>query len=129
MLPKIVRLKEVRKYLIAIQRKIGENRGVIMDGRDIGTVILPNAEVKIFLTASDEKRAERRYKELIEKGQQVSYESVLENIRQRDKNDTERAHAPLKAADDAVVVDTSDVDLQGSFEIMKKVITEKISNV
>ncbi|MBQ5813227.1 MAG: (d)CMP kinase [Clostridia bacterium] len=122
-------IPEVRAFLLDLQRDLAAHNSVIMDGRDIGTVILPDAEVKIFLTASDVKRAERRYKELIEKGQQVTFDSVLENIRQRDKNDSERALAPLRPADDAVLVDTSGVGLQKSFEMMKKVIMEKIVNV
>ncbi|MBQ2327425.1 MAG: (d)CMP kinase [Clostridia bacterium] len=122
-------IPEVRAFLLDLQRDLAAHNSVIMDGRDIGTVILPDAEVKIFLTASDVKRAERRYKELIEKGQQVTFDSVLENIRQRDKNDSERALAPLRPADDAVLVDTSGVGLQKSFEMMKNVIMEKIVNV
>jgi len=122
-------IPEVRSFLLDLQRNLAARSSVIMDGRDIGTVILPDAEVKIFLTASDCKRAERRYKELIEKGQKVTFEGVLENIRQRDKNDSERALAPLKPADDAVIVDTSDLDLKQSFELMKKVIMEKTANV
>lgn len=119
-------IPEVRAFLLELQRGLAAKNSVIMDGRDIGTVILPNAEVKIFLTADDTARAERRYKELIEKGQEVTFESVLENIRQRDKNDSERALAPLKPAEDAVLVDTTKLDLMQSVEAMKSVILEKM---
>ncbi len=119
----------VRQFLLDLQRALACENNVIMDGRDIGTVILPEASVKIFLTASAEKRAGRRYEELREKGQNVTFESVLENIRQRDKNDSERAIAPLKPADDAITVDTSDINLEESAALLKKVILEKMSNV
>ncbi len=119
-------IPEVRAFLLELQRGLAAKNSVIMDGRDIGTVILPNAEVKIFLTADDTARAERRYKELIEKGQEVTFESVLENIRQRDKNDSERALAPLKPAEDAILVDTTKLDLMQSVEAMKSVILEKM---
>ena len=119
-------IPEVRAFLLELQRGLAATNSVIMDGRDIGTVILPNAEVKIFLTADDTARAERRYKELIEKGQEVTFESVLENIRQRDKNDSERALAPLKPAEDAILVDTTKLDLMQSVEAMKSVILEKM---
>ncbi|MBQ9926296.1 MAG: (d)CMP kinase, partial [Clostridia bacterium] len=119
-------IPEVRAFLLELQRGLAAKNSVIMDGRDIGTVILPNAEVKIFLTADDTARAERRYKELIEKGQKVTFESVLENIRQRDKNDSERALAPLKPAEDAILVDTTKLDLMQSVEAMKSVILEKM---
>jgi len=122
-------IPEVRAFLLELQRGLAARNSVIMDGRDIGTVILPQAEVKIFLTADDTARAERRYKELIEKGQAVTFESVLENIRQRDKNDSERALAPLKPAEDAVLVDTTKLDLQQSVEAMKSIILEKMKHV
>ena len=125
---KVSAIPEVRAFLLALQRDLAAKNSVIMDGRDIGTVILPDAEVKIFLTAADTARAERRYKELIEKGQDVTMESVLENIRLRDKNDSERAAAPLKPADDAVLVDTTELDLQQSVEAMKSIIVEKMKH-
>ena len=121
-------IPEVRAFLLQLQRDLAARSSVIMDGRDIGTVILPEAEVKIFLTADDTARAERRYKELIEKGQDVTFESVLENIRQRDKNDSERALAPLKPAEDAVLVDTTKLDLMQSVEAIKSVILEKTAH-
>ena len=126
---KVSAIPEVRAFLLQLQRDLAARNSVIMDGRDIGTVILPEAEVKIFLTAADTARAERRYKELVEKGQEVTFEGVLENIRLRDKNDSERAAAPLKPAEDAVLVDTTELDLQQSVEAMKSIILEKMANV
>lgn len=107
---------QVREFLLDAQRKMAKESNVIMDGRDIGTVILPDADVKIFLTASPEARAQRRYKELLEKGQEVNYEAVLEDINRRDYNDTHRETAPLKQAPDAVLVDTSNLNFEQSFE-------------
>ena len=107
---------EVREFLLDTQRKMARENNVIMDGRDIGTVILPDADVKIFLTASPEARAQRRYKELSEKGQEVNYEAVLEDINRRDYNDMHRENAPLRQADDAVQVDTSDLSFEEAFE-------------
>ena len=120
---------EVRAFLLELQRTLAASNSVIMDGRDIGTVILPQAEVKIFLTADDRARARRRYNELREKGQDVVFEDVLENLRQRDKKDSERALAPLRPADDAVLVDTTDLDLAQSVEAIKAVIRRKVADV
>lgn len=97
-----------------------------MDGRDIGTVVLPHAQVKIFLTASAEERARRRYKELIEKGEKVEYENVLAEMKQRDYNDSNRAIAPLRAATDAITVDTTELSLDESIEKIKNVIKENL---
>ena len=115
----------VRAFLLDLQRDMAKTNNVIMDGRDIGTVILPNAEVKIFLTASPEARAKRRYKELIEKGEDVKYEDVLNDVITRDYNDSHREIAPLKQADDAVLADTTEVDLEGSIELIISIIKEK----
>ncbi len=103
---------EVRSFLLDMQKKFARENNCLMDGRDIGTVILPDAQLKVFLTASPEKRADRRYKELIEKGTPKDYNELLEEIKQRDYNDSHRAIAPLKPADDAVIVDSSDMTLQ-----------------
>ena len=100
-----------------------------MDGRDIGTVVLPGAQLKVFLTASAEKRAERRYKELTEKGEDVSYENVLADIIKRDKNDSSRAAAPLRKAEDAVEVDTSALSLDESIDRVCRLISEMIGGV
>ena len=116
----------VRDLLLDMQREMAEKHNVIMDGRDIGTVVLPNATVKIFLTASAEARAERRRKELEEKGQPADFATVLADIRQRDYQDTHRAIAPLKQADDAILVDTSDIGFDESFELLKRTILAHI---
>lgn len=104
----------VRKFLLETQRKVAKENNVIMDGRDIGTVILPNADVKIFITAKPEIRAKRRYDELIAKGIDAKFEDVLNDLNTRDYNDSHRAEAPLKQADDAILLDTSDYDFEQS---------------
>ena len=115
----------VREYLFDTQRKIAKENNVIMDGRDIGTVVLPDAQVKIFLTATPEERANRRYKELSEKSDCPSYEDILRDIIERDRNDTNRPVAPLKQADDAVLVDTTNLNLKQSAEEIIRIINEK----
>ena len=112
----------VRSFLLDTQRGLAESQNILMDGRDIGTVVLPNATVKIFLTASAEARAQRRAKELAEKGQPADFATVLADIRQRDYQDSHRAVAPLKQADDAILVDTSSIGLQESFDLLKRTI-------
>lgn len=118
-------MPEVRACLLDMQRKMAESNSVIMDGRDIGTVVLPNASLKIFLTASPERRAERRYLELREKGATDSYDEVLRDIIKRDKNDSSRAAAPLKRADDAIEVDTSELTLDESIERICALISDR----
>ena len=118
--------KVVRDMLLDMQRNVAKEHNVIMDGRDIGTVVLPNATVKIFLTASAEVRAKRRTDELLAKGQQADYAQTLKDIQQRDYQDTHRPIAPLKQAEDAVLLDTSDLDIAGVLDAMKKIIEEKI---
>lgn len=117
---------KVRQYLFDLQLNLAKNNSCIMDGRDIGTVVLPDADVKIFLTASPEARAKRRYKELIEKGMQASYEDVLADMIKRDYDDSHRAIAPLKQADDAILCDTSEIDLQQSIDLIIRTIKENI---
>lgn len=124
MASKISAVPSVRAYLLDLQRDMAKKNNVIMDGRDIGTVILPDAEVKIFLTAAPEARAERRYKELVEKGMDVKYEDILEDVKARDYNDMHRDIAPLKQADDAILADTTEIDLQGSIDLIVKIIKE-----
>ncbi len=119
-------IPKVREFLFGLQRDIAEKNNCIMDGRDIGTVVLPNAKIKIYLTASAEARADRRFKELTEKGQDVKYDDILREIELRDYQDTHREIAPLKKAEDAVLVDTTKLDLQGSIEYMLKVIKERL---
>lgn len=115
----------VRAFLLEAQKDLARKNSVIMDGRDIGTVILPDAEVKIFLTASDEARATRRYKELCAKGVEARFEDVLSELRERDHADSTRAAAPLRPADDAHYFDNSDYDFEGSVEYIVKLIEEK----
>ena len=115
----------VRAFLLDTQRALAQSRDVLMDGRDIGTVVLPDATVKIFLTASPEARARRRAAELAAKGQPADYDTVLADIRQRDYQDTHRASAPLRQAEDAVLVDTSELDIEQSFAALKQVILDK----
>ena len=117
---------EVRAFLLGMQRDMAKTQDVLMDGRDIGTVVLPNATVKIFLTASPEARATRRWKEYQQKGVVVSYEEVLADVRQRDYQDTHRAAAPLRQADDAQLLDTSEMNFEQSLKAMKKMIVEKV---
>ena len=117
----------VRDVLLDMQRDVAKAHNVIMDGRDIGTVVLPKADVKIFLTASAEVRAKRRYDELIAKGQQANLAQVLKEIQQRDYQDTHREIAPLKMARDSVKLDTSDLDIDGVIAAMRKIIGEKIA--
>lgn len=119
-------IPEVRAFLLDLQRNIAKSDNVIMDGRDIGTVVLPDAKIKIFLTASPEKRAMRRHKENIEKGIDSTYEEVLKDVNQRDYQDSHREIAPLKPAEDSVLVDTSDYDFEGSKELLLKVIKERM---
>ena len=111
-------IPKVREFLFDLQQNIAKTNNVVMDGRDIGTVVLPNADVKIFLTASAEERARRRHKELLEKGQNISFEDVLADVKTRDHNDSTRATAPLKQADDAVLVDTTELDFEQSVEAL-----------
>lgn len=117
----------VREMLLDMQRDIARQYDVVMDGRDIGSVVLPKATVKIFLTASPEVRAKRRYQELLEKGQKASYEQVLMDVQQRDYQDTHRDIAPLKMCRDSVKVDTSEMDLEQSVAAIRKIVEEKIS--
>lgn len=116
----------VRAYLLDLQRNMAKSHNVIMDGRDIGTVVLPDAKVKIFLTASVQARAERRYKELCEKGINVQYDDVLNDVITRDYNDSHRETAPLKPADGCVIVDTTELDFEQSVEKIISVIKENI---
>jgi cytidylate kinase len=117
----------VRRFLFELQRETARKNNVIMDGRDIGTVVLPDADLKVFLTASAEERARRRYDELIQKGIETSYEDVLADMKKRDYDDSHRETAPLKAADDAIFVDTTGHTLEQSVITIKKLIEDKIN--
>lgn len=123
----VSQIPKVREFLLELQRSIARENNVIMDGRDIGTVVLPSADVKIFLFASPECRAERRYKELIEKGQDVKYEDVLKDVNDRDYQDSHREIAPLKPTDESVMADTTGKALPESIEMVVSVIKEKIN--
>ena len=116
----------VRAFLLEMQRKLARENNVVMDGRDIGTVVLPDATVKIYLTATAKARAERRYKELTQKGTAVTFEEVYDDMVKRDYNDMHREIAPLKQAEDAVLADTTECDLDGSLELILKIIKERI---
>lgn len=123
----VAAIPEVRHFLFELQQKIARENNIIMDGRDIGTVVLPNADVKIFLTSSPEERAKRRHKELAEKSSDCpSYEEILEDIKQRDYNDSHREISPLKQADNAVVVDTSELTLEQSIRKLAELIKERV---
>ena len=119
-------LPAVRAFLLEMQRDLARRHSVIMDGRDIGTVVLPDAEVKIFLTASPEVRAQRRCLELEQRGTPKPYDEVLRELNERDYNDSHRAAAPLKAAEDAVLVDTSALDFNASRDALLAIIREKV---
>lgn len=122
---KVAAVPDVRKMLVKIQQEIGKNKAVVMDGRDIGTVVFPDADLKLFMTASTEKRAERRYNELKERGNNVKYEDVLENVKQRDYLDTTREDSPLVKAEDAIEIDNSDMNLEEQFEKVLKLARAK----
>lgn len=122
-------IPEVRAFLLSLQRTLAQNSDVIMDGRDIGTVVLPDAPIKVFLTANDSDRAMRRYTELKERGEDVTFEGVLANLRERDRHDSERAAAPLRPAEDAVLLDTTGIGLEESAAMLKDIITEKMDHV
>jgi len=112
----IAALEEVRKKLVTMQQTMGVDKGIVMDGRDIGTVVFPDAELKVFMTASPEKRAVRRYKELLDRGEEVTFNDILLNVQKRDYIDSNRAISPLKKADDAIEFDNSDLGLEDQFQ-------------
>ncbi|MGW9685909.1 (d)CMP kinase [Flagellimonas sp. 2504JD1-5] len=113
---KVATIPEVRHKLVEMQKQMGTEKGIVMDGRDIGTVVFPNAELKIFMTASPNARATRRYKELLDRGEDVSFEEVLENVQKRDFIDSTRKTSPLRKAEDAIEFDNSDMGLEEQFE-------------
>ena len=121
---KVSAVPAVRAFLLDLQRDLAKKNNVIMDGRDIATVVLPNAQVKIFLSATPECRARRRYKELVEKGQTVTYEEVLADVNRRDYQDSHREIAPLKPSADSIMADTSELDLQQSTDLIINIIRE-----
>ena len=125
----ISQIKEVRAFLVAQQQKMGEQTGVVMDGRDIGTVVFPNADLKLFLTARPEVRAQRRFNELVEKGKQPVYEEVLADVNARDYRDTHRAESPLRQAEDAIVVDNSDMTPDEQLKVVCDLYDKKFQEV
>jgi cytidylate kinase len=123
---KVSAISEVRKKLVAEQQLMGANKGIVMDGRDIGTVVFPEAELKLFMTASPDKRATRRYKELIERGDEVQYNEILENVVERDRLDSTRKDSPLVKAADAIEFDNSDMGLEEQFERIYSLVAQRI---
>ena len=126
MVSEVAAIKAVREAMVAQQRRMGKKRGVVMDGRDIGTVVFPDAELKVFMTADINVRTERRQQELLEKGQLVSWNEVKENLIKRDQIDTSRAESPLRQAEDAFVIDTSHVIFEEQVEVILNMATSKM---
>ena len=125
---KVSEISAVRKKLVEQQQKMGVDRGLVMDGRDIGTVVFPDAELKLFMTASPEKRATRRYKELLDRGHKVTYEEILQNVQQRDLIDSTREDSPLMKAVDAIEFDNSDMGLKEQFERVHSITMHRITS-
>ncbi|WBX77936.1 (d)CMP kinase [Tenacibaculum ovolyticum] len=123
---KIATVSEVRKKLVSEQQEMGKNKGIVMDGRDIGTVVFPDAELKLFMTASADKRATRRYKELLDRGDNVKYEEILHNVQERDRVDSTREDSPLTLTDDAVEFDNSDMGLKEQFERIMSLVNMRL---
>jgi cytidylate kinase len=126
---KIAEISEVRRKLVEQQQQMGINKGIVMDGRDIGTVVFPNAELKFFMTASAKKRAKRRFDELITKGDKVTYTEILNNVEYRDHIDSTRKDSPLIKASDAIEIDNSDLTLDSQFEKIYSIVLHKLSEV
>lgn len=122
----VAALSEVRKKLVTIQHQMGKNKAIVMDGRDIGTVVFPEAELKIFMSAKPEERASRRYKELIEKGDDITYEEIYKNVQERDLMDTTRKDSPLIKAEDAIEIDNSELNLEDQFHIILQLAKDRI---
>ena len=125
---KVSTLSAVRKRLVEQQKELGINKGLVMDGRDIGTVVFPDAELKLFMTASPEKRATRRYKELLDRGHKVTYQEILQNVQLRDKIDSTRKDSPLRRADDAIEFDNSDMGLKEQFDRIYNITLQRINS-
>ena len=125
---KVAAIPEIRKEMVKLQRNIDRRKGVVMDGRDIGSVVFPNADIKLFLTASDTVRANRRFEEMINNGLSVSYDDILNNIRKRDKLDSSRSDSPLIIEKDAIVIDNSNMSIDEQIKQIKQLIDRKIAN-
>ncbi len=126
---KIAEVSEVRAKLVEQQKEMGKNKGIVMDGRDIGTVVFPDAELKVFMTASATTRAQRRFDELVAKGDAVSYEEVLKNVEERDYIDTHRDDSPLVMADDAIAVDNSAMTREEQFAVVLDLVAQRTKNI
>lgn len=124
---KVATISEVRKKLVREQQEMGKNKGIVMDGRDIGTVVFPKAELKLFMTASADKRATRRYKELLDRGDNVKYEEILHNVQERDRIDSTREDSPLTLAKDAIEFDNSDMGLKEQFERIMSLVNMRLN--
>jgi len=125
---KVAAIPEIRKEMVKLQRNIDRGKGVVMDGRDIGSVVFPNADIKLFLTASDSVRANRRFEEMINNGLSVSYDDILNNIRNRDKLDSSRSDSPLIIEKDAIVIDNSNMSIDEQIKQIEQLIERKIAN-
>ena len=125
---KVAEVSEVRKKLVEQQKKFGTNKGVVMDGRDIGTVVFPNAELKLFMNASAQKRAQRRYDELIKRGDKVTFEEILKNVEYRDHIDSTREDSPLIKAEDAIEINNSELTLKQQFKEIYKIVKQRIKD-
>ena len=123
---KVAAISEVRKKLVSAQQEMGKNKGIVMDGRDIGTVVFPDAELKLFMTATADKRATRRYKELLDRGDKINYEEILHNVQERDRIDSTREDSPLVLAKDAIEFDNSDMGLKEQFERIMSLVKMKL---
>lgn len=126
MVSKVAEISEVRTKLVEQQQEMGKDKGIVMDGRDIGTVVFPDAELKLFMTASSKTRAQRRFDELVEKGQHITFEEVLQNVEERDYIDTHREDSPLIKAVDAIEVDNSSLNKKEQFELILKLVNQKL---
>ena len=126
---KIAEISEVRRKLVEQQQQMGKDNGVVMDGRDIGTVVFPNAELKLFINASSKTRAQRRFDELIKRGDKVTFDEILKNVEFRDHIDSTRKDSPLKVADDAIEIDNSEMTLDEQFEKIYKIVLDKIKSL
>ncbi|WP_299051626.1 (d)CMP kinase [uncultured Polaribacter sp.] len=126
---KVAEISEVRKKLVLEQQFMGKDGGVVMDGRDIGTVVFPNADLKLFMTASADKRATRRYKELIDRGDKVTFEDVLFNVEERDRIDSTREDSPLTKAKDAITFDNSDMGINEQFDRICSLVDQRLSKI
>ena len=128
MVSEIAAIPEIRREMVKLQRNIDRNMGVVMDGRDIGSVVFPDADIKLFLTASDSVRAKRRFDEMILKGESVKYESILNNIKNRDKLDSSRLDSPLVIEKDAFLIDNSNMTINDQLEVISNIIDKKLLN-